>query len=140
LVRAPFCFVRRLPDVSGRPDLHVYKQNSDMNAPRPPTLHEFAVLRVLRADAEHLTRMAARIAATYLPTIELPASWRLVLAQALDKQAGDARCAPLDELQAEYGRLGAWLPASYHGDATDARFWLVGLDERAAEYRPTLET
>jgi len=111
-----------------------------MNAPRPPTLHEFAVLRVLRADAEHLTRMAARIAATYLPTIELPASWRLVLAQALDKQAGDARCAPLDELQAEYGRLGAWLPASYHGDATDARFWLVGLDERAAEYRPTLET
>jgi hypothetical protein len=42
-----------------------------MNAPRPPTLHEFAVLRVLRADAERLPRKAARMAATYLPTVEL---------------------------------------------------------------------
>jgi len=74
---------------------------------RSPTMHEFAVLRVLRADAEHLPRKAARIAATYLPTMELPASWRLVLARALDKQAGDATCPPLDELQAEYGRNGS---------------------------------
>lgn len=76
------------------------------------------------------------MAATYLPTIQVPDSWRPVLARALDEQAGNATCPPLDELHAEYGRLGAWLPASYHGDAMDARFWLVGLDERAAEYLP----
>lgn len=107
-----------------------------MNSPRPPTPHEFAVLRVLRADAERLPRTAARMAATYLPSIQLPDAWRSVLARALNERAGDATCPPLDELQAEYGGLGAWLPASYHGDATDARFWLVGLDERAAEYLP----
>ena len=107
-----------------------------MSSPRLPTPHEFAVLRVLRADAEHLSRTAARMAATYLPTIELPATWRSVLTRALDERAGDVSCPPLDELQAEYGRSGAWLPASYHGDATDARFWLVGLQERAAEYLP----
>ena len=107
-----------------------------MTSTRPPTLHEFAVLRVLRSDAERLSAKAARLAATYLPAIDLPPSWRPVLARALELRAGEAACPPLDELQAEYGRLGAWLPPSYHGDATDARFWLVGLDERAAEYRP----
>jgi hypothetical protein len=107
-----------------------------MSSPRPPTPHEFAVLRVLRAEAERLPHTAARMAATYLPTIELPATWRPVLARALNERAGDATCPPLDELQAEYGRLGAWLPAAYHGDATDARFWLVGLQDHAAEYLP----
>lgn len=76
------------------------------------------------------------MAATYLPTIPLPAAWRPVLARALDERAGDALCPTLDELQAEYGRSGAWLPSAYHGDATDARFWLVGLQERAAQYLP----
>ena len=107
-----------------------------MSSPRLPTLHEFAVMRVLRAEAEHLPREAARIAATYLPAVELPAEWRPVLARALEERAGDATCPPLDELQAEYGRLGAWLPAAYHGDAADARFWLVGLQEHAVEYLP----
>ena len=107
-----------------------------MNSPRSPTPHEFAVLRVLRAEAEHLPRMAARIAATYLPTIELPTTWRQVLARALDERAGEVTCPPIDELHAEYGRLGAWLPPAYHGDATDARFWLVGVQGHAAEYLP----
>ncbi len=107
-----------------------------MSSPRPPTLHEFAVLRVLRAEAEHLPRAAARMAATYLPTLELPSAWRPMLARALEERAGDLTCPPLDELHAEYGRLGAWLPAAYHGDATDARYWLVGLQEHAAEYLP----
>jgi hypothetical protein len=125
------------------PPLHVHLTsslsmlpNNAMSSPRLPTPHEFAVLRVLRADAEHLSRTAARLAATYLPTIELPATWRAVLTRALDERAGDLSCPPLDELQAEYGRPGAWLPAAYHGDATDARFWLVGLQERAVEYLP----
>ena len=107
-----------------------------MSSPRPPTPHEFAVLRVLRAQAEHLPRMAARIAAAYLPAVELPTAWRPMLARALEERAGELTCPPLDELQAEYGRLGAWLPAAYHGDATDARFWLVGLQDHAAEYLP----
>ena len=107
-----------------------------MSSPRPPTLHEFAVLRVLRAEAEHLPQMAARMAATYLPTIELPSSWRPMLARALEERAADVTCPALDELQAEYGRLNAWLPAAYHGDAADARYWLVGLHEHAAEYLP----
>lgn len=107
-----------------------------MSSPRLPTPHEFAVLRVLRADAERLPCQAARIAATYLPTVQMPDTWRPVLTRALDDRAGDTSCPPLDELQAEYGRSGAWLPAAYHGDATDARFWLVGLEERAAGYLP----
>ena len=110
--------------------------NNAMSSPRLPTPHEFAVLRVLRADAERLPRPAARMAATYLPTIQLPDTWRSVLTRALNEGAGDIICPPLDELQAEYGSSGAWLPAAYHGDATDARFWLVGLEERAAEYLP----
>ncbi|MDM0057692.1 hypothetical protein [Variovorax fucosicus] len=107
-----------------------------MSSPKSPTPHEFAVLRVLRADAERLPRTAARMAATYLPTIQLPTTWRSVLTRALDERAGVTSCPPLDELQAAYGRSGAWLPAAYHGDATDARFWLVGLEERAVEYLP----
>jgi hypothetical protein len=90
----------------------------------------------VRADAERLPHTAARMAATYLPTIQMPDAWRSVLARALNERTGDATCPRLDELQMEYGRLGAWLPASYHGDATDARFWLVGLEERAAECLP----
>jgi hypothetical protein len=98
-------------------------------------MHEFAVLRVLRADAERLPRMAAAIALVYLPTIQLPeGNWRSVLARALDDRAGDVARAQLDDLVAEYGRPGAWLPAAYHGDATDARYWIVGLLEHAAEY------
>ncbi|WP_093159466.1 hypothetical protein [Variovorax sp. YR216] len=102
---------------------------------RPPTMHEFAVLRVLRAEAERLPHAAAAMAAAYLPTIPLPDdNWRSVLGRALGERAGDVPCPPLDELVAGYGRPGAWLPAAYHGDATDARYWLVGLLERTAEY------
>lgn len=128
-----------------RHDAHVAAPNIDnlsilpnnaMSSPRPPTPHEFGVLRVLRAVAERRSREAARIAATYLPAMELPDAWRSVLTRALDERAGEISCPPLDELQAEYGRSGAWLPASYHGDATDARFWLVGLEQRAAESLP----
>jgi hypothetical protein len=98
-------------------------------------MHEFAVLRVLRADAERLPRVAAAIALAYLPTIPLPDdNWRFVLARTLDERAGDVPRTQLDDLVAEYGRLGAWLPGAYHGDATDARYWLVGLLEHAAEY------
>jgi len=107
-----------------------------MSSPKPPTLHEFAVLRVLRADAERLPHAAAKIAATYLPTMALPDNWRPVLTRALNERAGETLCPPLDELQAEYGRFGAWLPAAYHGDATDARFWLVGLEAQAVKYLP----
>ena len=107
-----------------------------MSSPKPPTPHEFAVLRVLRADAERLPRTAAKIAATYLPAVSLPDNWRSVLTRALNERAGETLCPPLDELQAEYGRSGAWLPAAYHGDATDARFWLVGLEAQAVEYLP----
>ena len=100
-------------------------------------MHEFAVLRVLRADAEHLPRAAARMAALYLAIIPMPDNWLSMLTRALDQRAGDTPlCPPLDELVAEFGRPGAWLPSAYHGDATDMRFWLVGLQEHAAEYLP----
>jgi hypothetical protein len=108
-----------------------------MSLTRPPSMHEFAVLRVLRADAEHLPRAAAAMAAAYLPTLPLPDdNWRSVLTRALKERAGDAPCPPLGDLVAEYGRPGAWLPAAYHGDATDARYWLVGLLEHAIEFLP----
>lgn len=108
-----------------------------MSLTRPPTMHEFAVLRVLRAEAERLPRFAAAMALAYLPTFLLPDdNWRSVLGRALSERAGDVPCPPLDELVTEYGRPGAWLPAAYHGDATDARYWLVGLLEHAAEYLP----
>lgn len=112
-----------------------------MISTRPPTMHEFAVLRVLRADAERLSRVAAGMAAAYLPTISLPDdNWRSVLTRALNDRAGDVPRQPFDDLVAEYGRPGAWLPAAYHGDATDARYWLVGLLEHAAEYLPRAPT
>ena|SRR5215469_660798 len=102
---------------------------------RPPTMHEFAVLRVLRAEAERLPRFAAAMAMAYLPTIPLPDdNWRSVLGRTLNERAGDVPCPPLDELVTAYGKPGAWLPAAYHGDATDARYWLVGLLEHATEY------
>ena len=102
--------------------------------PNPPTLHEFAVLRVLRADAERLPRLAARMAGLYLAEIDMPERWQDELTRALARRADDVGCAPVGDLLSSLGRPGAWLPSAYQGDATDARYWLEGLRERAAEF------
>jgi hypothetical protein len=109
--------------------------------PNPPTPHEFAVLRVLRADAERLPRVAARMAGLYLAQMDLPERWHHELMRSLAQRADGVECVPVDVLVATLGRPGAWLPSAYQGDATDARYWLEGLRERAAEYvhpRPAL--
>lgn len=111
-------------------------QEASRQKDRSPWVIVDARLRTARASCrcERLPRTAARMAAPHLPAIQLPNTWRSVLTRALYERADDASCPPLDELEAEYGRSGACLPAAYHDDAADARFWLVGLKERAAKY------
>ena len=108
-----------------------------MNSPKPPTLHEFALLHVLRAEAERLPRLAAKIAVTYMSDIELPFTWRPVLKRTLNDRAADEECPPLHVLQAECGEWNDGPPAADHRDATDARRWLMGLQAHAAAYLPT---
>lgn len=95
-------------------------------------------LASLRADALRLPPGAAVIAMIYVGLhLELPDVWRSALLRTLYQVAGDTPRMHARTLMDTIGKPGAWLPAAYHGDASEARLWLAAVEAMAAAYAPT---
>ena len=98
-------------------------------------IHQLVSLRVLRAEAEKLTPTAARIAAAYIPLLNIGDLWQSALTLTLNRRSAFVGPTPLPDLQATFGQPGAWTRAAHlHDDASRVRLFIAGLQAIAADY------